>query len=98
MSSWRRTHQPNSTPIVFTAASDPVASGFVASLARPGANVTGLSFLTPELAGKHLELLKQVQHVRDTARRVGTLSGILGDVAAHLRSARHALVERRFGP
>jgi putative tryptophan/tyrosine transport system substrate-binding protein len=47
-------------PIVFAAASDPVASGFVTSLARPGGNVTGLSLLGEELVGKRLELLKQV--------------------------------------
>jgi putative ABC transport system substrate-binding protein len=47
-------------PIVMTTASDPVASGLVASLARPGGNVTGLSTLTPEISGKRLELLKEV--------------------------------------
>ena len=52
-------HATRSIPIVFAAASDPVASGLVTSLARPGGNVTGLSFLSPELVGKHLELLKQ---------------------------------------
>jgi ABC-type uncharacterized transport system substrate-binding protein len=46
-------------PIVFAAVADPVASGLVTSLARPGGNVTGLSLLTPELVGKCLELLKQ---------------------------------------
>lgn len=46
-------------PIVFTSASDPVTSGLVSSLARPGGNVTGLSFLSAELVGKHLEVLKQ---------------------------------------
>jgi ABC-type uncharacterized transport system substrate-binding protein len=46
-------------PIVFTAAADPVASGLVTSLARPGGNVTGLSILAPELVGKCLEQLKQ---------------------------------------
>jgi putative tryptophan/tyrosine transport system substrate-binding protein len=46
-------------PIVFTAVSDPVTSGFVTSLARPGGNVTGLSLLAPELVGKRLELLTQ---------------------------------------
>jgi putative tryptophan/tyrosine transport system substrate-binding protein len=40
--------------------SDPVASGFVASLARPGGNVTGLSTLAPEISGKRLELLKEI--------------------------------------
>jgi putative ABC transport system substrate-binding protein len=46
-------------PIVFAAAADPVTSGLVTSLARPGGNVTGLSMLTPELVGKRLEQLKQ---------------------------------------
>ena len=46
-------------PIVFAAAADPVGSGLVTSLARPGGNVTGLSILAPELVGKCLELLKQ---------------------------------------
>jgi len=40
--------------------SDPVGSGFVASLARPGGNITGLSSLAPELSGKQLELLKEI--------------------------------------
>jgi putative tryptophan/tyrosine transport system substrate-binding protein len=46
-------------PIVFAAASDPVASRIVASLAQPGGNVTGLTILAPELTGKRLELLKE---------------------------------------
>jgi putative tryptophan/tyrosine transport system substrate-binding protein len=46
-------------PIVFAAAADPVESGLVTSLARPGGNVTGLSVLAPELVGKCLEQLKQ---------------------------------------
>jgi putative ABC transport system substrate-binding protein len=47
-------------PIVFTQGGDPVASGFVASLARPGGNITGLSTLRPELSGKQVELLKEI--------------------------------------
>jgi putative ABC transport system substrate-binding protein len=47
-------------PIVMTNDSDPVANGFVASLARPGGNITGLSTLAPELSGKRLELLKEI--------------------------------------
>ncbi len=39
---------------------DPVGSGFIASLARPGGNITGLATLTPELSGKRLELLKEI--------------------------------------
>jgi putative ABC transport system substrate-binding protein len=47
-------------PIVFGAAADPVGSGLVASLARPGGNVTGLSVQFTDLAGKRLELLREV--------------------------------------
>src|SRR4030095_15757690 len=47
-------------PIVMTFDDDPVGSGFVASLARPGGNVTGLSTLAPEISGKQLELLKEI--------------------------------------
>jgi putative ABC transport system substrate-binding protein len=46
-------------PIVFAGAGDPVTSGLVTSLARPGGNITGLSGLSPELVGKCLEQLKQ---------------------------------------
>ena len=47
-------------PIVFAQEGDPVAGGLVASLARPGGNITGLSGLAPELSGKRLELLKEI--------------------------------------
>jgi putative ABC transport system substrate-binding protein len=47
-------------PIVMTQDRDPVANKFVASLARPGGNITGLSRLAPELSGKQLELLKEI--------------------------------------
>jgi putative ABC transport system substrate-binding protein len=47
-------------PIVMGFDDDPVGSGFVASLARPGGNITGLSALSPELSGKQLELLKEI--------------------------------------
>jgi len=47
-------------PIVFAAAGDPVGAGLVASLARPGGNVTGLSLLATDLAGKRIELLREV--------------------------------------
>ncbi len=47
-------------PIVMTGAADPVGSGLVASLARPGGNVTGLSVLSPEIVGKQLQLLKEI--------------------------------------
>lgn len=46
-------------PIVFTQHPDPVGAGLVRSLARPGGNATGLSFVSPELAGKRLQLLRE---------------------------------------
>jgi putative ABC transport system substrate-binding protein len=50
----------NTIPIVMTQDPDPVRDGYVASLARPGGNITGLSSLSSELSGKRLELLKEV--------------------------------------
>ena len=49
----------STVPIVMTVPADPVANGLVKSLARPGGNVTGLSFVGTELAGKQVELLKE---------------------------------------
>ena len=49
-----------SIPIVMTGSSDPVGTGFVASLAHPGGNITGLSLQSPELSGKRLGLLKEI--------------------------------------
>ena len=51
--------QTNKIPIVMIAGTDPVQARLVASLARPGANITGLTRIAPELAGKRLELLKE---------------------------------------
>ena len=53
-------HATTLTPIVMINVSDPVALGLVASLARPGTNITGLTNLAPEIGGKRLELLKEV--------------------------------------
>jgi len=47
-------------PIVMAQDNDPVGNGFVASLARPGRNITGLATLAPEISGKRLELLKEI--------------------------------------
>jgi putative ABC transport system substrate-binding protein len=50
----------NTIPVVMTQDPDPIGNGFVASLARPGGNITGLSNLNRELSGKRLEILKEV--------------------------------------
>jgi putative ABC transport system substrate-binding protein len=60
-------------PIVFAAAGDPVEAGLVASLARPGGNVTGLSSQTPDLAAKRLEILREVV---PGLRRLAILSNV----------------------
>ena len=51
--------QTRTIPIVMAVSADPLGTGFVASLARPGGNVTGLSMISPELSGKRLELLRE---------------------------------------
>ncbi len=52
--------QTRTIPIVMIFSSDPVGTGFVASLARPGGNITGLTSISPELSAKRMELLKEV--------------------------------------
>jgi putative tryptophan/tyrosine transport system substrate-binding protein len=52
--------QTRSIPIVFAIVADPIGSGFVASFARPGGNVTGFIFTEPTMAGKWLEVLKEI--------------------------------------
>src|SRR5499426_19027 len=68
-------------PIVMTQDSDPVGSGFVASLARPGGNITGLSTLRPELSGKQLELLKEIVPKLSRVAVIGN-STVPGDAQA----------------
>src|SRR5438067_6467557 len=53
-------HRESTTPIIFVQAGNPVASGLVANLARPGGNLTGFTNYVPSMAGKWLELLKEV--------------------------------------
>ena len=78
-------------PIVMTASSDPVAQGLVASLARPGGNVTGLAGLGPELITKRLEVLKDVV---PKLTRVGVLwwPGARGGQEIQLKELRPAAV------
>ena len=59
-------------PIVMAFDADPVGNGFVASLARPGGNITGLSTLAPELNGKRLELLKEIVPKLSRVAALGT--------------------------
>ena len=63
-------HATTTIPIVMVGLDDPVGSGLVASLARPGGNITGLSVMHPDLVGKQLETLKDV---RPTVSRVAVL-------------------------
>jgi len=62
----------NTIPIVMTGVGDPVAQGLIASLARPGGNITGLSSFAPELAGKRVEILKEVL---PKSTRFGVITG-----------------------
>ena len=72
-------------PVVFTQVSEPVDSGFVANLARPGANVTGFQNFEPAMGGKWLGLLKELS---PSLRRVGAL--LAADVAPHASFLRAA--------
>ena len=74
-------HATRTIPIVLAAGSDPVGLGLVASLARPGGNLTGLSRMSLELEGKRLELLKEAV---PTASRVGVLFNPASSNAVHL--------------
>ena len=67
---WAAKNAAGAVPIVMTFVSDPIGSGFVASLARPGGNITGLTNFGPELSAKWLELLKELS---PNASRIGIL-------------------------
>ncbi len=62
-------------PIVMTQDPDPVGNGFVASLAKPSGNITGLSTLAPEISGKQLELLKEIVPKLSRVAVLGTSTG-----------------------
>jgi putative tryptophan/tyrosine transport system substrate-binding protein len=68
--------QTRTIPIVFAIVADPVGSGFVASFARPGGNVTGFIFTEPTMAGKWLELLKEI------APRIARVAMLFNPVSA----------------
>ena len=79
-------------PIVMIIADDPVATGLVASLAHPGANITGVTRLTQELNGKRLELLKEML---PSILRVGVFSVAGFTVLKEYETAAHALKWQR---
>jgi putative tryptophan/tyrosine transport system substrate-binding protein len=66
-------------PIVFALAADPVGSGLVASLARPGSNATGLSSVNLDLIGKRLQLLREIV---PGLRRLAVLGNVAVAVSA----------------
>ena len=67
----------STTPIVMASVADPVGRGFVVSLARPGGNVTGVSNFSANLAGKWLELLKEVVPTLSTFKEQVEVGGLL---------------------
>jgi putative ABC transport system substrate-binding protein len=89
-------------PIVFAAAGDPVGSGLVKSLARPGGNVTGLSIQSSDLVGKRLELLREVV---PSLRRLAILANVgnpfsvleLGEVRAGPERSASKPTHSKFG-
>jgi putative ABC transport system substrate-binding protein len=82
-------------PIVMTPSSDPVASGFVASLGRPGGNITGLSSISPRLFAKRLELL---QEVVPGSAQVGVLWNALNpDAGLEFKQTQAAATEAGLG-
>ena len=80
-------------PIVFTTASDPVAAGFVSSLARPVGNVTGITFVSVELIAKRLELLHELL---PGAIRIAVL--VNPEQSGHHAECHRALAGRRAPP
>ncbi len=79
-------------PIVIVTTQDPVAVGFIASLARPGGNITGVTTLQRELSGKRLELLKEV--LPQTSRVVALMNETsMGDFKMYEAPARRLRVQ-----
>jgi putative tryptophan/tyrosine transport system substrate-binding protein len=78
-------------PIVMVTTQDPVATGLIDSLARPGGNVTGLTLLTRELSGKRLELLKEVVPRKLSVGALGEATFNPAAVFGHYETAARAL-------
>ena len=80
----------NTIPIVMTNDPDPVGDGIIASLARPGGNITGLSALAPELNGKRLELLREVVPKLSRVAVLRVSTGLVGGQVKELELAAKA--------
>lgn len=76
-----------STPIVFAAVGDPVASGFVETLARPGGNITGVTILSPQLAVKRLQIFKEAFPF---ASRMGAIVAASDTTSAQVKAVERA--------
>ena len=74
-------------PIVFAAAGDPIGNGLIASLARPGGNITGLSIQSADVAGKRIELLREV--VPDL-RQLAIMANLNSPIAAEIAQVQAA--------
>jgi putative ABC transport system substrate-binding protein len=75
-------------PVVFVVGDDPVRQGLVASLARPGGNLTGINFVTAELAAKRLELMRKL--LPEATRVAALASGTAGSSETTLRDVQEA--------
>ncbi|HEY2033740.1 MAG TPA: ABC transporter substrate-binding protein [Rhizomicrobium sp.] len=90
---WPPSKRLKPIPVVFTYVSDPVGNGLVASIARPGGNATGISAMQPELAGKKVELLKEVLQTLSRVAALWTSAH-----PAHMRELEEAqAAARRLG-
>jgi putative ABC transport system substrate-binding protein len=76
-----------SIPIVFVVGDDPIRQGLVASLARPGSNLTGINFITGELAAKRLELIRELV---PGATRVGVIAAVGGSAETVVKDVQAA--------
>jgi putative ABC transport system substrate-binding protein len=82
------------TPIVFSAAADPVGSGFVKSLAKPGGNITGITIMSPELSAKRLQILKEAfPNISRTAVFVSEEPNLSRQTAEIQRAAKFLKIE-----
>jgi putative ABC transport system substrate-binding protein len=85
-------------PIVMAYDPDPIGNGFVASLAHPGGNITGLSSLAPGISGKQLELLKEIVPGLSRVAVLGTsIHGVYGHLALDPRSKELELAAGALG-